>query len=388
MRKQTFILSIIILLTLLIIGGWLFFFLKQKRQVPPTVSLPQIPSPSASATVSVTPSPVPSQFELLSDHEVQAPVFVEKMIYFFDRTEKVLSSITPVLDVFKTKNLSETRLENVFSLSWSADKKRVLIGFYQSQLAKRYAVFDLEQNLVLLLPNYVQEAVWSPDGKKIAIHHYSPLKRESYLALLNPDGTKEEKFLELGLSELKFFWLANNQLIFYQKPAPLYPLEAVFSYDFSTKELKVLSLPLQEKYRGGLYGFDLLPSSDGKVLIFSLTDGAQGKLQTYLYSVESGQLTELPVKTLVQKCVFAENNESVYCAYSEELAQANGLPFSYWQGRVRPADSFARFNFRTGELKVYAEKTVFDALELVVSAQEDFLLFVNRAEGKLYRLRL
>ncbi|MEW5805522.1 MAG: hypothetical protein AB1721_02270 [Patescibacteria group bacterium] len=386
MRKQTLILSIIVLLAILIIGGWLFFFFRQKRQTSePGLTIAFSP---VIAEASPTASPGSSQFELVSDHQVLAPVFSEKMIYLFDQTEKTLISIVPVLDIYKVKNLSETKLDNVFSIVWSSDRKQVLIGFYQNQLVRRYAVFDLEQNLTFLLPDYVQEAVWSPDGKKLAVQHYSASKKEAYLSLLNSDGTKEEKILNLNLSDLKLFWPGNNYLVFYQKPAPFYALETIFAYDFSNKQLKTISLPIREKYRKGFYGFDLLPSPDGKTIIISLTNESGAGLETYLYSLETGQLTDFPVKTLVQKCAFAQSNEAVYCAYSNQVAGANNLPFSYWQGKIRPNDSFAKFNFKTGELKVYSENTIFDAKDLAVAPEEDYLLFINRADSKLYRLKL
>jgi protease II len=214
------------------------------------------------------------------------------------------------------------------------------------------------------------------------------LKKESYLSTLNFDGTKETKLFDLGLSDLRLFAAATDTVIFYQRPARRYPLEAIFNYNLRAKQLKLISLPLKEKYRTGFYGLDLLPSKDSRSALLSLTDEKGANLESFIYRLETNELINLPVKTLVQKCVWAENNESVYCAYSKELTGAGDLPFSYWQGKVKPNDSFAKFNFKTGEFRVYAEDTVFDAVNLAISSEEDYLVFVNRADGSLYRMKL
>jgi hypothetical protein len=388
MKKNTLVIIIFVSVLVLVIGGWIFFFLRQKNGGPDVSPLPEISSPMISGG-SPQASVSPSQFEKITENIVLSPAFASRTVVFFDRTEGYFKTAIPVLDIFKENKQSETVFENVFSVSWSPNKKLVLVGFYQNQIVKKYAVFELQQNLTYLLPDYVKEAVWSFDSAKLLISHSLPSRGEFYLALINFDGTKETKVLDLGLSDFKYFLTNQNQIIFYEKPSPQYPTERVFIYDLKTKKISVINLSIRETFKNGFYGFDILPSPDGKILLISLTGDGSGKnLSNFVQNLETNKITELDLKTLVQKCAWSENSEEIFCAYSSELAAAGNLPFDYWMGKIRSRDSFVKLNLRTGEKKVYAEGTDFDALNLAVSSEKDSLLFVNQADQSLYRMRL
>lgn len=387
MKKNTLII-IFVLVLILVIGGWILFFLSQKSGTPDASPTPKISSPIIGG-VSPQASVSPQQFEKITGNIVLSPAFASKTIVFFDQTEGYFKTAIPVLDIFKENKQSETVFENVFSVSWSPNKKLVLVGFYQNQIVKKYAVFDLSQNLTYLLPDYVKEATWSFDSARLLISHSLPTKGEFYLALINFDGTKETKVLDLGLSDFRYFLTNQNKVIFYEKPSPQYPTERVFIYDLKTKKTSTVNFSIRETFKNGFYGFDILPSPDGKVLLISLTEDRLGSnLSNFVQNLETNKITELDLKTLVQKCAWSEDSEEIFCAYSDELRQAGNLPFDYWMGKVRSRDSFVKLNLRTGEKKVYAERTDFDALNLAVSAEKDFLLFINQADQSLYRMKL
>ena len=332
MKKNTLIIIIFVSVLVLVIGGWIFFFLNQKSGGPDTSPRPENSSPvivGSSPQASISPQ----RFEKITGNVVLSPVFASKTVIFFDRTEGYFKTVIPVLDIFKENKQSETVFENVFSVSWSPNKKLVLVGFYQNQIVKKHAVFDLSQNLTYLLPDYVKEAIWSSDNAKLLINHSLPSRGEFYLALINFDGTKETKVLDLGLSDFKYFLTNQNQVIFYEKPSPQYPTERVFVYDLKTKKTSMINLSLRERFKDGFYGFDALPSPDGKALLISLTaDGSGRSLSNFVQNLETNKITELDLKTLVQKCAWSEDSEEIFCVYSDELKQAGNLPFDYWMG--------------------------------------------------------
>lgn len=389
MRNNTLIIIVFVSVLVLLVGGWIFFFLRQKSadNVPAT-SLPQTSSLPAAGGQSPQISVSPQVFEKITNNLVLSPIFASKTAMFFDKTDGFFKTAVPVLDTFKENKLSETAFENVFSVLWSPDKKMALVGFYQNQIVKRYAVFNPQQNLTYLLPDFVKEAIWFQDSAKLLVNHSAPAKGELYFSSLNFDGTKETRILDLKLSDFKYFPTNQGKIIFYEKPAPLSPTERVFVYDVKTKIISTVNFPIRETYKNGFYGFDVLPSPDGKTILVSLTDQNGNNLTNFVQNLESGKVAELDLKTLVQKCVWSDDGEEIYCAYSNELAQAGNLPFDYWMGKVRSRDSFVRMNLRTGEKKIYAENTFFDALNLVLDSGKSFLLFVDQASQSLYRMRL
>ena len=130
----------------------------------------------------------------------------------------------------------------------------------------------------------------------------------------------------------------------------------------------------------------MLPSPKNGLSLFSFTDENGNAIVTYISQADS--VMEPHMKTLVQKCVWSDSGENIYCAYSNALANAPNLPFDYWKGKISSSDSFARFNVKTGEFKVYAENAGYDAIDLAISPDESFLVFVNRKDLSLYKMKL
>jgi len=389
MKKNTLIIIIFLVVAALIVAGWIIFFSSQEQA--PGTGLSPAPVLSQTPQISLSPSPTSfsaQQFEKITDHLVLNPVFASNTVSFFDKTDGFFKNVVPVLDIFKENKASEIVFENVFSVSFSPSRKVALVGFYQGQIIRKFAVFDIQQNLNYLLPDFVKEAVWSVDSVKLLVNHSLPSRGEAYFSTINFDGTKEAKVLDLGLNDVKYFWPNQNLIIFYEKPSPGYPVDKIFSYDLKNKKISLINFSLRESYKSGFYGFDLLPSPDGKAILFSLTDQAGANLRTFLQNLETSQIVELDFKTLVQKCAWTSDSAEIVCAYSDELKNAFSLPFDYWMGKVKSNDSFVKFNLLTGEKKIYAEKTGFDALNFSLSAEKNFLLFTNQADQSLYRMRL
>ena len=141
-------------------------------------------------------------------------------------------------------------------------------------------------------------------------------------------------------------------------------------------------------------------SPDGKKILVSYSSSDNRSLFSVIFDTEkefdpskeqtaSESLTNLPFTALTNKCVWATNSESLYCAYANPLPEGDYLwPFDYWQGKVATHDSFAKFSWKTGEFKIYAENTAYDADNLALARNESFLIFINRQDLGLYRLKL
>ncbi len=249
------------------------------------------------------------------------------------------------------------------------------------------SVFDLQQNIRYTLPQYFKNPSWSVDSKRLAVYHDDPLKNEHFISIIQPDGSKEQKLVSMTIPNPVILWPTQDIIVFYQKPAPQTAISNVFQYNLKTKSLSPFPLAISGAELGqALFGFDMLPSPKNDFLLLSFTNKNGDGLMAYIN--QGNNIIEPPMKTLVQKCVWSESGENIYCAYSNSLANASNLPFNYWKGRVLSSDSFARFNVKTGEFKVYAENTGYDAIDLAISSDESFLVFVNRKDLSLYKMKL
>lgn len=136
---------------------------------------------------------------------------------------------------------------------------------------------------------------------------------------------------------------------------------------------------------GPFTGLSVLPNQTGTSIIYSYTDAGTYRLR--LLNLATRASTALPLGTLSEKCVWAANGLSVYCAVPVNL-QGN-LPDDWYQGAITFTDRIWRIDleqrvatlvldpFQVGEITV-------DAVNLTVDPGEDMLIFTDKQSGALY----
>lgn len=136
---------------------------------------------------------------------------------------------------------------------------------------------------------------------------------------------------------------------------------------------------------GPFPGLSVLPSPDGKNLIYSYTSG--GTYYLRLYNVASHTSTALPLATLAEKCAWPASGQSVYCAVPTNLA--GNLPDDWYQGAVTFTDRIWRIDLseRTATLVLDPNqigKIAVDAVALTTDPNEDVLIFMDKHSGALF----
>ncbi|MFN7088239.1 MAG: hypothetical protein ACK4NX_00220, partial [Candidatus Paceibacteria bacterium] len=129
-------------------------------------------------------------------------------------------------------------------------------------------------------------------------------------------------------------------------------------------------------------GLSLKPSPNGKVLLISSGD---------IISVidANGTILATPsIRTLVEKCAWASDNETLYCAVPENIPLNANLPFDFWTGDFSSSDRFVKYNYKTGQLQELKPATGFDVGALLVPKEENYLIFLNKTDNSLYSIRL
>jgi len=402
-KNKKNILFIIIGLSLIVIGGWIyFFFIKNEGEGGPIVIIDTV-SPSTQPT-QTPPSPQPTytqgtqRFDLLSAESLLGPTVNTTSILFFDRTKGTFQSLLLSLGNKKATAISETKFEgnSIKYIEWSLDKTAVIIRHTDYNQTTIFSVYKIPQNLLYTLPDYVLAATWSPDGKKIAVYRVDRAKNRYLISTMDPDGSNVKELLNIHISNIELMWPSMDTLYFYDKPMQSKAIDGLFKYSFPTKQLgplNIFSLAFGEDNSSSFHGITLFPSPDGKIIFFSYTNLSGTSLLSGIVNPsainEEAYLIDVPFSSLPQKCSWAKTGETIYCAYSDEFRNSNKVvPFDYWNGSLSTNDSFARFNWKTGELKVYAEKTGFDATDVSVSPDESFLIFINRKDMNLYKMKL
>jgi len=382
MKKKTIIIITVILIASTI-GGWIYFLNKGKEKPiasnSPTISLSIAPSPTITEGTKAE-----DEFKKLSNNLSLSPIISSENILFFDKQEGLFKNVVNVLNTNQETKLSETIFTNILKIDWSNNQDKVLLTFEDNGKI-RYSLFDLTQDLTYLLPSYITAIDFSFDDKNFVIYHQE--ENNNYLATLSLDGTKETKLLEINFSNIEIFSLDKDNLIFYQKPAPLMPIEGVFTYNLKTKNLTTLPIYLYDTAK--IYGLEAMPSKNGDYLLFSATDYQNKNLELYVFEIAENKFFKMPFASFVDKCTFTNDSKNIYCAYSNSFSNNDfSYPFDYYLGLISSQDSFAKVNLETGEFTIFTENTPFDANNLQVSENEDFLVFINKYDGLIYKLKL
>lgn len=140
-----------------------------------------------------------------------------------------------------------------------------------------------------------------------------------------------------------------------------------------------------ERVLGPLRGLSTLPSPDGKLLLFSYID--RGTPRLAVLDLVARVSTALPVATLTEKCVWAPDSLSTYCAIP--LALPPGLPDQWYQGAVAFSDRLWRIDMQERLATLIVDPGAvanlsLDAVALQTDPQQDVLLFTDRRTGALW----
>ncbi len=140
-----------------------------------------------------------------------------------------------------------------------------------------------------------------------------------------------------------------------------------------------------ERILGPLKGLTALPSPSGTKVIYSYVSG--NTTRSALYDVATHTATTLPVAALPDKCVWTDDEQSIYCGIPRTVAA--GWPDTWYQGaahftdRIWRIDVDARIASLVVDPKLVADAEI-DAVALAIDSRADALVFTNKTDGSLW----
>ena len=222
---------------------------------------------------------------------------------------------------------------------------------------------------------FVPRYVVSPDKT----HIFSIVKNGSKgLGIVSlGDGTKKTSF-DLPISEFASYWATSNLVTLTTKASAFTP---GFAYTLNTVAGSL------SRVLGGIQGLTTKMSLDGTHMLF-----ADNNLSLSVFDIAKGEKSSLPVKTLPEKCVWSTTDtRTVFCAAPSALYPGE-YPDVWYQGLVSFTDTLWKINTETGEKVLVADfskqGTDIDVVEPSLTAQDAFLLFLNKKDSSLWVLSL
>ena len=366
-KKLLIITAVVLVLIFVGLLVYYFFFKKQPAATPPA-SVEDIPIISE-----VEPGVKERLVALTQETVLGARVSGNSQITYvaWDGSVNRLDGKTGGAD--KIGSLPQ---ENIGEVIISPDGGQIIAWQTLASGNQRFIIFNAENGGIKSLPANTEAAAFSPDGREIIMSLAE--KGLSQLVTADPATLKTQKITTAKILDLQLAWVEANTIVLKTRPSGL-AFGLLYSLDLKTKKT--------QRLLGGVYGLTSSFSPSGKKVLYSRTS-PQGK-NMILTVLETAKKTErnLELATLPEKCAWAKDDRTVYCA---TLAGTKNLvlPDDYYQRKVKPAESdIFKINLDTGEAKKSISGN-FDAANLQLSPDETYLLFINKTDGRLYRLEL
>lgn len=278
---------------------------------------------------------------------------------------------------------SESTLDNLIKILWSPLKNKVISIFVDnSDNISKYS-YDYGTKKALPLNKYINYIIWSPVGNKIAYQYQNDYTGDNNISISNPDGSSFVQLLKTRMKNLNLEWPKGTDIFLWEKPSGLVQ-SSLYSLGSTTKSFN--------KIIPDIYGFSPKWSLNGEKLIFSKTNSKGKNILISISNKSGSNQKSIEVATLTEKCVWSQDPRIIYCATPKNIEEAVVLPDDFYKGTFLSNDDFWKINTETNEkTKIIDDSEMietYDANELFLSPQENYLFFVNKTNGLLYSIKL
>lgn len=283
------------------------------------------------------------------------------------------------------KVLSTEKFDNIKKVIWNKSKNKVIIKKESSPGKTKFLYFDISGKNISVLKENTDSVSWSNLGDKIIYKYYDPKTKKRTISVADPDGKNWRDMAEFSYQSVEISPIFGSSNISFWPSPNAYTATSVNTISWNGEGQKVI---IKDRF-----GVDLLWSPSGSRAALSSSDQKSGhKIDLLLSNSEGGQLQSLMFPTFASKCVWSADSQFLFCAMPGNIPDSAVLPNDWQEGRVKTSDTFWKIDVSSGkkERLVGPEKIdgSYDALYPFLSQDEKSLFFVNKSDGKLYKLAL
>lgn len=228
------------------------------------------------------------------------------------------------------------------------------------------------------LPEGIRDISISPNNKKV--FYLSNTKNGVVGILIGEDNSNKTQIFDSPFTEWISFWVNNDLLTLTTRPS-----STVLGYSYVLDP----NTKFFNKLLSGIKGLTTLMSADGETILYS-----NNNLSLNIFSVNRSESKNLKLRTHTEKCVWAGDNITVYCAIPKYIDNTLTYPDSWYQGEISYDDEIYKINIETGQRiklvnpgEIYSDATI-DAINLKLDKNEENLFFMNKSDSYLWGLKL
>lgn len=278
-------------------------------------------------------------------------------------------------------------IDGLLDAIWSPNSKKEILRIKNGEKVS-FRFYDYESGNSVDMKDGVDNIYWINLGNKIVYKYFNAETAERSINIADPDGGNWKKIGTTPYRNISIALVPGTALV------------SIWNYpnayeETSLKTINTISEDVKDIFSGA-FGVDYLWSPDGKRVLMSSTEVKGGsKVFLHIMGSNGGDLQDLKIPTLVSKCVWTRDNNTLYYAIPGALGENAVMPNDYQEGKFKTKDTFWKADLSTGKKERIIELDKlekaggnFDAYSLLLSPEEDTLFFINRIDQKLYGISL
>ncbi|MFH0846355.1 MAG: hypothetical protein V1851_03100 [Patescibacteria group bacterium] len=277
--------------------------------------------------------------------------------------------------------ISNTTIPGLFKTYW-LDQDNFVMQYIDTDKIKSYLAYlkNNQDGLKTLEGKYLVDDIKDLFflNKKI---FYTTENENSLIGIITDLNGEDAKYtFESPLKEWLISKITDTKLAFNSKTSEN-TLGYLFVFDLNNGEFK--------KYLGDKVNLSSLMNSNSDIL-YSENYRSQFKLS--VYNNVSKTSTEMTLKTLPEKCLWAKDKIKIFCAIPNNYINPNDLD-NWYKGKIFFNDSLWLIDTKTNEAKkiidlenVTGEKI--DIIDIKIDEKEKYLIFTNKINFDLWTLKI
>ena len=269
--------------------------------------------------------------------------------------------------------------DGVGEVSVSKGGKNVLARLTSQSGIVKYIVYNTQKNSLKSLPERTISASLDPAGENVAVavsKNFSSTK----ISAINLESGKETSLTSTKIPDLVLDWHSPETIALKTRPSGL---AFGILYDLNIKTKKTTRL------LGNKNGLTSLFSPSSKKVLFSETSEDGNNQSIGAVDTAKGTRQGIGVFTLPEKCAWFSDDRTLICAaINVKNPDSYLMPDDYYKGRIKfSSEDILKINLDTGQTQKLING-VFSGYNLFLSQDESYLFFINKIDGRLYRLTL
>lgn len=375
--KKIFFLSVFVLAVSLLFWGIYNLSFKSKSSTKNATSDSTKSTPATSNTATV------DKISLISKEAVIAPVLSsdKNSIDYLSAKSGQIFQIDFYGNVQKT--LSSENIDNLIYAAWSPDRLGVITRS-KNQDAPFY-FHNLSTKTSTPLKNNLDQVIWQTNANRILYKYYDAKTKTRTLNVSDPDSSNWLKLFDLSYKNMSVAQVPRTGLISFWNSGDAYlqtNFQAVPAIGGDVKTIDTSS-----------FGSDYLWNNDGDKALVSHSDTKGGfKIELGVMNANGGEYKGLEIPTFITKCAWSQDGKIVYYALPGGIPDNSVLPNDYKDNKFQTTDTFWKVDVTSGKKTRVVEisdiRNQYDVSQLFLNKSESLLFFVNKIDGKLYKISL